>query len=309
MITRSLTFLGAHATRFLFVSLFVGLLLPDFAHLMRPLLTAVVAVVLSISIMRIEWSGIVFYVRRPLLVIGLVVWILVLSPVVMWGVAQAMGMAPGLAAGLVLLTMSPPITSAAAMAIILRLDARLSLIVLVLTMLAVPLTMPILATQLVRVELDITTLELMGRLAALVGGCFVAGAVGRRIIGRHRIAAAAHSLDGLMTLLLVVFAVGVMDGVTARLMAAPAHVFAFLGVAFAANLALQLAGGLATAWTGSKAALSAAYSSGTRNSGILLAVLPAGADSDIFLFFAVAQPPIFMLPAMMLPFYRRMVGR
>ena len=38
-------------------------------------------------------------------------------------------------------------------------------------------------------------------------------------------------------------------------------------------------------------------------------VLPSGADPGIFLFFAVAQPPIFMLPAMMLPFYRRMVGR
>ena len=100
-----------------------------------------------------------------------------------------------------------------------------------------------------------------------------------------------------------------MDGVTARLMAASARVFAFLGVAFAANLALQLAGGLATSWTGRKAALSAAYSSGTRNTGILLAVLPAGADPDIFLYFAMAQPPIFMLPAMMLPFYRRMIGR
>ena len=111
-----------------------------------------------------------------------------------------------------------------------------------------------------------------------------------------------------MTLPLVL-AVGVMDGVTARLMAEPAHVFAFLAVAFAANLALQLAGGLATSWTGRKAALSAAYSSGTRNSGILLAMLPSGADFDIFLFFAVAQPPIFVLPAMMRPFYRRMVGR
>ena len=105
------------------------------------------------------------------------------------------------------------------------------------------------------------------------------------------IAAAADSLAGLMTLLLLVFAAGVMDGATARLMTEPAHVFAFLAVAVAANLALQLADGLATSWTGRKAALSAAYSSGTRNSGILRTVLPTGADSDIFLFLPWRNPP------------------
>lgn len=307
MIARGLGVLAAHATALLFASLFVGVVLPDLAHLMRPLLTPCVIVMLSVSMMRIEWSEVVAYLRRPLLVATVALWIVVVSPVVMWAAARLFGAPPGLAAGLVLMATSPPIMGSVAMAFLLRLDVRLSLIMLVSCTLAIPLTMPLLANHLVRVELDITTPDFMGRLGLLVGGCLVLAAIGRRLLGGARIQAASKPLDGLLTLMLMIFAIGVMDGVTARLLAEPAHVMLYVAIAFAANLALQAAGGLATAALGNRAALTVAYCGGTRNFGILLAVLPAGADPDTFLFFGAAQPPIYMLPALMTPLYRRLL--
>ena len=39
--------------------------------------------------------------------------------------------------------------------------------------------------------------------------------------------------------------------------------------------------------------------------GLLLAVLPADSPPDVLLFFALAQLPIYILPAMLGPAYRR----
>ena len=38
-----------------------------------------------------------------------------------------------------------------------------------------------------------------------------------------------------------------------------------------------------------------------------LAVLPAGADPDIALFFALGQLPMYIMPAILAPLFRRMV--
>ena len=307
MISKGFGTLAAHATGLLFASQFVGVAVPDLAHLMRPMLTPCVVVILTVSMMRIEWSELAGYLHRPALMTTIVLGIIVVAPLPVWAVARASGAAPGLTAGLVLMAASPPMTGAVAMAFLLRLDVRLSLIVLISSTLIVPLSMPLLATHLVHVELDITTVAFMGRLAALIGGCLGLAIVGRRLLGASSIEAWAKPFDGLLTLMMMVFAIGVMEGVTARLLAEPAHVLGFVAIAFAANLALQLAYGLATAWLGPRVALTVAYAGGTRNFGILLAVLPAGADPDTFLFFAAAQPPIFMLPALMTPLYRRLL--
>ena len=52
-------------------------------------------------------------------------------------------------------------------------------------------------------------------------------------------------------------------------------------------------------------ALTLGFVSGNRNMGLLLAVLPAGLDPDIVLYFALAQFPIYVFPLMLKPFYGR----
>jgi hypothetical protein len=40
-----------------------------------------------------------------------------------------------------------------------------------------------------------------------------------------------------------------------------------------------------------------------------MAVLPASADADIFLFIATVQFPLYLMPTLLEPFYRRLLPR
>ena len=63
--TRLLAFLGGHATWVLFVGVFVGLALPSLSALARPLLAPAVAVLLTATLVRIDWQVMLGYLRRP----------------------------------------------------------------------------------------------------------------------------------------------------------------------------------------------------------------------------------------------------
>ena len=60
---------------------------------------------------------------------------------------------------------------------------------------------------------------------------------------------------------------------------------------------------------GRRAALSAGFISGTRNLAIILAVLPVSVDPDLPLFFAVGQFPIYIMPIILKPVFRRLLDR
>ena len=107
------------------------------------------------------------------------------------------------------------------------------------------------------------------------------------------------ALQGLSRHAAAVLAVGVFAG----------HVLRFIIVAFAANILLQLLGAGVTAAMGRRSALTLGFASGNRNMGLLLAVLPAGSEPDALLFFALAQLPIYILPAALGPAYRRWLAR
>jgi len=54
-----------------------------------------------------------------------------------------------------------------------------------------------------------------------------------------------------------------------------------------------------------RSALTAGYCSGGRHNALLMAVLPVTADPDIFLFIAAVQVPIYLIPTLLQPLYRR----
>jgi len=98
-----------------------------------------------------------------------------------------------------------------------------------------------------------------------------------------------------------------MEGVTAAALDRPGMVTLWLAAAFVANPILQLLGWLAFSWMGRRRALSAALMSGNCNMGLLLAALPQNTDFAVVLFFAIAQLPMYMLPALIAPIYRRLL--
>jgi BASS family bile acid:Na+ symporter len=107
---------------------------------------------------------------------------------------------------------------------------------------------------------------------------------------------------------MVVFAIGIMDGVTTLALERPGYVLGATVAAFAANLALQVVGALVWLRQGMQRALTIGLLTGNRNMGLVLVALGADASLDLVAFFAVAQIPMYVLPGLLLPVYRRLVA-
>jgi BASS family bile acid:Na+ symporter len=300
--------LGRHAAWALFGGILIGLVLPGLAALARPLLAPCVALILTTALLRVEWTALAGHLRRPGLPIALVAWFMAISPVVTWLLVGALPLPPSLATAIVLMAAAPPILSATGLALVLGLDGALAAVAVLIATLLTPLSLPPLALALLGLNLEIGMTAFMLRLAGLIGAAIAVTAVVRMLAGRDRLAAYAPQIDGLFVVFMLIFAVGVMDGVTATALARPGMVALWLAAAFVANPALQAVGGLAFARGGAKAALTVGLLSGNRNMAILLAALPPDSDYGVILFFALGQIPMFMLPAILAPAYRRFLA-
>ena len=242
-----------------------------------------------------------------MLVSGLCFLVLVAAPVVVWAAATALRLPAGLTTALVLMAAAPPVMSSPALSMLVGLDMSLSLTVMVSATFLVPLTLPVIAGGILDIDLEISAANLMLRLAGMVGGSVVLAYVLRRGIGRARLKRRKKEIDGLVLLFMVIFAVAVMDGVAARIGAEPATAALFLGAAITGYGVLHLAGTVACGFMGRRLALTVGLSTANRNMALLLAILPAAGNADLFLFFALGQFPNFMLPMLMRGFYGRVM--
>jgi len=309
MLLRPLAFLGRHATTAMALCLLIGIVAQPLAALLRPTLTPAVAALLLFTMIRIEWRDVLGYRHRPFLVLGLLGWMLVLSPLLAAGLLAILPLGPGLTTALILMAASCSLSSTPALALMLGLDAALGLVVMVGGTLLLPFTLPLVAVELLGLDVAVDAFGLWLRLAGLIGGGAVAAVAIRRIVGRRRLAEHGQVVDGLIVLALIVFAIAIVDGLTPRLLADPAFILGLAGLTFAVSFVHLAAGTLAFAWAGWQQALTCGYVLGNRNLGVLLAVLPAGAHPDIFLYFVVGQLPIYLWPAILAPVYRRLLQK
>jgi BASS family bile acid:Na+ symporter len=305
MLLRPLAFLGRHATTALALCLLIGIVAQPLAALLRPALALAVAALLLFTMIRVEWSAVLGYRHRPFLVLGLLGWMLVLSPLLVASLATQLPLGPGLTTALVLMAASCSLSSTPALATMLGLDGALGLVVMVGGTLLLPFTLPLVAVGLLGLDVAVDAFGLWLRLAGLIGGAAIIAVAVRQLLGRDRLAAHAEVLDGLIIMALIVFAIAIVDGLTSRLLAQPLFILGLAGLTFAASFVHLAAGTLVFALAGRQRALTAGYVLGNRNLGVLLAVLPAGAHPDIFLYFVVGQLPIYLWPAILAPLYRR----
>ncbi len=287
----------------------LGFVAPPLAAIAKPLLVPALVIPLALALIRLDWAAFAVCRRRPGLVVALVVWILGASPLLVWAMttpALALGLPGGLREALILMAASSPIVSSVAIALFVGLDAPLAAVAVVVATALVPLTLPPLALALLGLELAIDLPTFMGRLAAVVGSAFVAAWLVRRLVRPSTLAAHATLIDGLAVVNLVVFAVAIMDGVTTFALERPGYAALATALAFAFNLLLQAAGWLAFRGQGAVTALTAGLLSGNCNMGLVLVALSGHASLEVTAFFALAQLPMYMLPAVLEPVYRRL---
>lgn len=306
----ALAFLGRHATAFMAGGVLLGLVVPPLAALAKPLLVPTLLIPLTLALVRLDWGAIAAWRRRPGTVVLAIVWLLGVSPVLVWLATEALvsaGLPRSLQVALVLMAAASPIVSSVAIALMVGLDATLAVVAVLIATALVPFTLPAMAETLVGLTLDIGLPAFMLRLVLLVGSAFALAWLLRRFAPAAAIARNTELLDGLTVLNLVLFGLAIMDGVTAFALERPLYAATALTAAFGFNLALQAAGGLAFRHLGRKGALSVALASGNRNMGLVLVALQGAAAFDVVVFFALAQIPMYTLPALLARTYRRLI--
>ncbi|HYF07596.1 MAG TPA: hypothetical protein VD970_08240 [Acetobacteraceae bacterium] len=304
-----LPLIGRYGTQGFAISIFLGLALPQFAAAARPLLPLTIFVFTMITFARVESAALRELVRRPapLALAGL--W-LVGAPVVLVLAAVAMlgrgAVDPGLLLGLAIQGAAPPIMSAGAVALMLGLAPTLLIASVLVTTLLAPLLSPAIAEFVAggHVPLDIGIL--IRRLVIFIGGALAAAVVLRLVMGEARIRARKASFDGLGVVMYFLFAVAAMDGVLAAMMATPGRVAGFLAVAFAMSFAGFLAAELVLRALPRQDRFVLGYATGQRNMGLLIAALGAATPDTTFLYFALAQFPIYLMPQLVKPIAMRL---
>jgi BASS family bile acid:Na+ symporter len=296
-----------HGALLLAVGVFGGLLVPPLAHALHNIVTPTVVALMTLVLLRVDIPATFLHLRRPLRMAAIVAFQLLVCPLIALAVSAPLGLDAGIAAGLVIFATGCAATSGAAFARMVGLDPELTLLATLATTLLVPLTAPPMAAALIGVDLSIGIGGFMLRLASVVGLPMAFSFLLRRQIGAERLVPYGPAIDGAVVWLVVLYGFGVMDGLTARMLADPIWVAQATLAAFIADFGLNIVSTAVFIWLGWREAASVGLMSGNRNMALYLAVLPSAADSRVSLFFALCQFPLFLSPFLLRPIYARIV--
>jgi predicted Na+-dependent transporter len=302
----ALAALGRQARWALPAGVFVGIILPELAATARGLLTPAVIGTLTAALLRLDWDALALTLRRPARAALVVGWLLVVSPALVWGATGLLGLSSELRLVLLLQAAAPPIGSAAVFALILGVDGLLAMVGAVAATLLLPLTLtPLVALLLPAAGVQVDLAAFAARVALVVAAPFALAWMLRGLLGRERLARNDDVLGGLNVVLLVVFAVAVMDGVTSTFLSDPPRILQLLAAACAAAAALHAAGWALLARAGPSVAWASALLSGNRNMGLMLAVTAGTAGPAFSLYVGIAQIPMYFAPLLLGPLVRR----
>ena len=308
IVLRGLDWVAGRATWFLAGGVFGGIAWQPLADALAPWLEALIVMNLSLSMMRIEPAALKDYFRRPGLIAVIFVFSMGIAPLILWGLTLTAGIGGPLGAGIVFHALTTPIMSAPALCILFGLDFALALIITVLSYALVPFTLPPLALWLLGIELDVTVWELMWRLGRIVGASFLIAVIARRLMSPEFMNAQASRMDGIMVFGMVGVAVSLMSGLPDFAAARPDFTAVVTITTFAVNIGLQIIAAALFWRIGRKAAVTIGLVTGNTNVALVLAAVSETASYDLLVYFVVGQFPIYILPLVAVPIYRRVVG-
>jgi BASS family bile acid:Na+ symporter len=308
----ALAWLGRQGTRAVAASIFIGIALPPLAALLKPGFPYALFALLCLAFLRVEPAEVRAHFSRPLTVAGATAWMMLATPLLIAFTLKALDVedrANGLFIAMILQAAAPPVISAPTLAALMGLDAALSLATLVTCTALTPLTAPLFAAFFVGAGLSISPYALGGNLLAMLAGAALVAMLVRRIGGKEWVARQSERIDGLSVIALFFFAVALMDGVLVALITDPLKVLGLTALSFGLSLGLAALTALVFARLGMSQALALGLAAGNRNMGLMLAAAGTAVPELTWLYFAVAQFPIYLMPAMLKPLARWLMAR
>lgn len=302
---RSLLRLIPRGPTLLALGVLLGLAFPALADLARPLMPTTIFLIVLGTLLRVDSQAVIAALWRLSLSVLLPAIAMVACPLLVGIAGRAVNLGPEIALAIVLAVSAPPSSGTAAVARMLGLDGAVPLVVTVLSMVLAPLTVPLLAGWFG--GLEISALELALRLALLIGSAEGVAFLVRRHAA-PMLAAYGEVVDGIIVAALLVFAVATMAGIRAQIAVDMQAATLCLGLAFACNIGLQIAGAVLLPGNLSQR-LTVGLILGNRNVGLVWSALGAAASPRMALYFAATQFPIYLLPRLIETLIGRNTGK
>ncbi|MEM7405153.1 MAG: hypothetical protein AAF458_07650 [Pseudomonadota bacterium] len=305
MIGTALRWCDTYSRVLLAGGVFLGIAVPSAAEWLAPYAIPAVLACLLGALLLVDWEGLRVELKQPARIAALACIQLLVSPLVAWGLCVAVDLPETLTLIVMLQAAAPPISSAAVFIMLMGLDGALALVAALVSIALVPIT---LTGLLALIPDTLPSLDLgafFARACLLVLVPFGLAALLRRLLGVARINRISREISGLNVLLLIAFAVGVMEGVTAEFLDRPGSAFGLLALAWIMAGALHLGGYVAFCRAGQHTAVSAAVLSGNRNLGLMFAVTAGLVPREFSLYVGIAQIPMYFVPLLLAPLLSR----
>ncbi len=304
----ALSFIGRHGTLFTAASVFVGLAAPPLAAAIKPYLGEAIVAMLTLAFLRVDPAELSHHFTRPRLIAAATLWVMLIVPAALGTLFLNLSVnqrLPGLYFMLVLQMSAPGLMSSPALAALMGLDVALTLASLIVCTAITPLTASLFTHIFLGTALA-SPFAFGVRLFLIIAGCTLAAAIMRRIAGRAWIERQRERIDGLSVLAMFSFGVAAMDGVGGQIRNEPLLVLGLTALAFVLALGLIALTALVFASAGRARAFAIGLIAGNRNVGLMLAATGFAVPDLAWLYFALAQFPIYLLPHLLKPLARRL---
>jgi BASS family bile acid:Na+ symporter len=171
----------------------------------------------------------------------------------------------------------------------------------------VSLTAPLFARIFAGETLALTPQALGLKLFAMLAGAVLVAAVIRKVAGREWIARQKERIDGVNIIVLFIFVAALMGDIVPQLFANPLTVAALTLIAFTLTAIQLILTFLVFAPAGRDRAFAIGLMASQRNMGLMLAAVAGTVPDLTWLYFALGQFPIYLLPQIVKPIAERLV--
>lgn len=304
----ALALCGRHGTLIAAASIFIGLAVPALAAALKPHLGEAIVAMLTLAFLRVDPDELRRHWTQPGLIATATVWTMLMVPAVLGTVFMALDFEqkmPGLYLMLVLQMSAPGLMSSPALAALLGLDVALTLATLIVATAVTPFTASLFTHVFLGTAL--ASPVIFGfKLFLIIAGCALAAAIIRFIFGRSFVEAQKEAIDGLSVIAMSTFAIAAMEGVFDHFRADPLLVIKLTALAFLLALALIAITAIVFQRAGRARAFAIGLIAGNRNVGLMLAATGFAVPDIAWLYFALAQFPIYLLPHLLKPLAKRL---
>jgi BASS family bile acid:Na+ symporter len=310
VLSSALAWLGRQGTRAIAAIVFIAIALPPLDALFKPFVTEAIFALLCIAFLRVDLVVLRGYVARPALVLTATAWTSLALPSLFGVCCLLAGLnasSPGLFLALMLQAIASPMMAAPAFAAVMGLDATLVLTTLVTSTAVTPFTAPFFAYAFIGPVPTLSPLILGLKLFTILAGSLLLAMGMRYVVGFATIRRYSDQINGLNILLVFVFVAAVMENVARQFVVAPLTTIEIVVLAFAVFFCVLALTAIAFAKAGRERSFVLGLMTSQRNMGLMLAVTAGVLPDATWLYFALAQFPIYLSPFFLERLARRLM--